>query len=232
VVDIGIMLVKSPSRRSVMLSRAILTVKPRFTMVTNANLISLFNAAEDVNLRNIVGDIVECGSWNGGSAAMIGYGLAKTETINKRIIWLFDSFEGLPPPSDRDGKLEQRHYFKGLNKGSMYNVSRAFRSLLVPETNVKMVKGWFQDTLPLATVGPIALLHIDADWYDSVHLVLETFYDRVVPGGYIVLDDYGFWEGCRRAIHTFADERGIELTITRTGHAGAFFRKPDAASTS
>jgi O-methyltransferase len=73
----------------------------------------------------------------------------------------------------------------------------------------------------------IALLHIDADWYDSVKTVLETFFDRVVPGGFVVLDDYGYWQGCDQALTDFFAQRGIkDVPIERVGRQGAYFQKP------
>ena len=73
--------------------------------------------------------------------------------------------------------------------------------------------------------GSIAFLHIDADWYDSVQLALETFYDRVSTGGVIILDDFGHWEGCREAFYDFAADRGIKPLLERFGHTQAYWIK-------
>ena len=74
----------------------------------------------------------------------------------------------------------------------------------------------------------IALLHIDADWYESVKLVLERLYDRVSPGGFVVLDDYGYWEGCRRAWSEFWAGRGPAAELVDVDGVGAYFQKPAA----
>ena len=93
--------------------------------------------------------------------------------------------------------------------------------------NVTIVPGWFDQTLRTAEIESIAVLHIDADWYDSVKAVLECLYDKVVPGGYVVLDDYGRFQGCTAAIHDFLEERDIKgAELKKVERAGAYFRKP------
>ncbi|MEI6778652.1 MAG: TylF/MycF/NovP-related O-methyltransferase [Chloroflexales bacterium] len=225
VFEIGAMLVARPSVESLHLARLIMQVKPAHTMVRNLSLINLYRMVRYINRSALPGVIVECGVWNGGSAAMMA--AACHDTHVQRDFWLFDSFEGLPPPTEKDNSIERTHYFEGWNKGSVANVERIFRKLGLPRDQVRFVKGWFEDTIPVSTVNQIALLHIDADWYDSVSLVLNTFYDRVTPGGYVVLDDYGYWEGCDRATHDFLDGRGISrAALHRVGGMGVYFQKP------
>ena len=70
------------------------------------------------------------------------------------------------------------------------------------------------------------MLHIDADWYDSVKVVLDTFYDKVIPGGFVVLDDYGLWQGCGQAVKDFIVERSIkDVVVKPIGRDGAYFQK-------
>jgi O-methyltransferase len=225
-VDIAQMLISTPSARSMHFARTLLLIKPRYTMVTNRNLINLYALIETIEANQAPGDIVECGVWNGGSAAMMGLALSKSQQNIRRSIWLFDSFSGLPKPGNKDGSIEQEYYFEGLNRGNLGHVEHVFRKLLVSMHNVRIVRGWFDETLPSAHIDQIALLHIDADWYESVKLVLETFYDSVVPGGFIVLDDYGYWEGCKRAIDEFCIERDIDIIIKQADRVGAYFQKP------
>jgi len=84
----------------------------------------------------------------------------------------------------------------------------------------------FQDTFPSVRTGDIALLHIDADWYESVKLCLERFYDSVQPGGFVVIDDYGHWEGCKKATDEFLRNRSLDVTLTRVDYTGRYFQKP------
>lgn len=226
--NVSTLVMAYPSQRSLRVASLIMQVKPRFTMVTSKNLISLYNLVQRANTQDVPGDIVECGVWNGGSAVMMASAMQDASMpVPQRSIWLFDSFQGLPPPSERDGDAEQESYFEGWCKGDQANVERAFNTFDLPLSNVKIVPGWFNDTLHTAAVSQIAVLHIDADWYDSVKIVLDTFYDRVAPGGFVMLDDYGYWKGCDRAVADFFTERGItNITIKQTDHGGAFFQKP------
>ena len=106
-------------------------------------------------------------------------------------------------------------------------VKQIFGKLGLGLENVRIVPGWFEVTLTTVPMQTIAVLHIDADWYDSVKTVLEVLYDKVVPGGFIILDDYGYWKGCTQAWHDFLSEHEIEnVSIRRNGRAGAFLQKP------
>jgi O-methyltransferase len=228
IVDICTMLTARPSATSVRLARHILRIKPRHTMVRNKNLVALYSLVREVNRLGLPGDIVECGCWKGGSAAMMA--LADKEDTHhskNRSIWIFDSFQGLPPPGEGDNREETDSYFDGWCKGGMHDVKRIFHELSLPLSRLNLVPGWFQDTLPNAEVQDICLLHIDADWYSSVKTVLDNLYDRVVPGGVIVFDDYNYWEGCNRALSDFLAERNLtENSVRLIGSSGAFFQKP------
>jgi len=147
-----------------------------------------------------------------------------------RRLWLFDSFQGLPRPSDKDGAAENRSYFEGWCRGDVTTVRAAFRTLRLPWDAVQIVQGWFEDTVPQTHISAIALLHIDADWYDSVKLVLNTFYDKVVPGGYIFFDDFNYWLGCNRAVEDFMKEHALSAdSLHVIGASGAYLRKPPSA---
>jgi len=91
--------------------------------------------------------------------------------------------------------------------------------------SVTLVEGWYQETLADPAVDSIALLHLDCDWYESVKLAIDALYDRVNPGGCIVLDDYGRWPGARRALHEAMAARGIDPTLHRVGHTQAYIWK-------
>jgi O-methyltransferase len=192
------------------------------TAVLPLRLGNLHRLARDIDLRSVRGDIVECGVYNGGSAALMASACIRSPL--DRTIWLFDSFEGLPQPTEKDGAAAQTCGW--WCHGDLSKVRAVFRRMRIPESRFRVVKGWFHDTFPTAEVGDIALLHIDADWYDSVRLCFERFYDSVQPGGYVVIDDYGHWEGCRRATDEFLRERGIDVTLTRVDYTGRYFRKP------
>jgi O-methyltransferase len=191
-------------------------------MASVSRLKSLDSLVRRIDSEKTRGDIVECGTCNGGSAAVLAR-VAHRSPLSRHV-WLLDSFAGLPPATERDGQFAAD--YTGLCAGSPARVREVLGHVGVPESAVTLVPGWFQDTLPTLKANPIALLHIDADWYDSVKVVLEALYDRVAPGGFIVLDDYGYWEGCRRAWEEFQSARGLRVELIDVDGIGAYFQKP------
>jgi O-methyltransferase len=193
-----------------------------YTAVFVPRLVALYKLSEEINRRSLRGDLVECGVYNGGSAAIMA-SFCEKSPLN-RYIWLFDSFEGLPKPTDKDG--DEAPPYEGWCHGDLVKVRRILQKLHIPESRVHIVKGWFQETFPTVQIPEIAILHIDADWYESVKLCLEKFYDSVQPGGYIVLDDYGDWEGCRIATDEFLKKRALDIKLTQVDYTGSYFQKP------
>ncbi|MDY6893755.1 MAG: TylF/MycF/NovP-related O-methyltransferase, partial [Chloroflexota bacterium] len=193
-----------------------------YTAVFPHRLATLYRLSKDVDARSVPGDIVECGVYNGGSSALMASVCTKSPL--NRNIWLFDSFEGLPQPTENDGELARTCGW--WCHGDLSMVKTVFQKLCIPEPRVNTVKGWFHETFPTVQIHDIALLHIDADWYDSVKLCFERFYDNVQPGGYIVIDDYGHWEGCRKATDEFLKERSLNIKLTQVDYTGHYFQKP------
>jgi O-methyltransferase len=200
-----------------------------YTMVRLSRLKALYRLAQELDRRGIAGAIVECGVFNGGSAAVLAY--ASRRASSPRPVWLFDSFQGLPKPTAADGQAAHDQYRLGWCQGDVAKVKEVFRRVGIPLSRLHLVKGWFQDTFPKVCVQPISLLHIDADWYESVKLCLEKFYDAVEPGGFVVLDDYGWWEGCRLATDQFLQRRGVEVQLIQVDVIGYYFEKPLRAVT-
>jgi hypothetical protein len=150
---------------------------------------------------------------------------------------LFDSFEGLPEPGSMDGE-SARKYSRGRSSGRLQTVGRCvarvedvehllFQKLGLSHNSVVIKRGWFQDTLPqvAAEIGPISLLRIDGDWYESTKCCFDHLYSYVVPGGFVIVDDYGYWEGCRRAVDEFVNDNRLELDLTPIDYTGVYFRK-------
>jgi O-methyltransferase len=226
--DLAWLLAKEPTKKNLRFARLIVSVKPKFTMVKNENLKLLYDLVDNAHRTQVHGDIVECGVWNGGSAAIMGVaGMDVGLQKDLRTIWLFDSFQGLPRPGEKDGAREKDYYFTGWNTGSVRLVNEIFKKIGYPNEKIRVVPGWFNETIACAPIKDVAILHIDADWYESVKIVLDMLYDRVVPGGFVVLDDYGLWPGCRRAVLDYFSEHDISETIVRgIGKQGAYFQKP------
>jgi O-methyltransferase len=182
-------------------------------------LAKLQRIAQDLVERKIEGDFVECGVFNGGSAA----GIAAVLRDGPQRVWLYDSFEGMPTTSAQDGKTAAE--FVGACKGEEAKVLEAFAIARFPRERVVVRKGWFEATFKEPLPEKVALLHLDCDWYESVLLSLRTFYDRVAEGGVIILDDFGHWEGCREAFYDFAAEKKLKPLLERFGHTQAFWVK-------
>jgi hypothetical protein len=92
-------------------------------------------------------------------------------------------------------------------------------------SRVRIVPGLFQETFRATHIAQIALLNIDADWYESVKLCLETFYDAVAPGGIVSVDDYGLWPGCRQAVDEFIQNRQLAIRMERVDETAGWFQK-------
>lgn len=206
------------------------TVRP-YTMLSEARLYSLFSLAKRVCEENIPGNFVECGVAAGGSAALMA-AVIKRYTKQPRLLYAFDSFEGLPPPTRLDKcngiPAEAMGWGAGTCAAPESNVINLC-SMLGVSGIVRTVKGYFQDTLPEMRdfVGMISLLHMDGDWYESTKTILNNLYDRVVNDGFIQVDDYGYWEGCRQALHEFETLRQIEFDINQIDETGVWFSCPD-----
>jgi len=220
-----ILLITKPSRKSILLAQLILQVTPQYTMLSFSRLANLYNLVIQANKLGIEGDIIECGVWNGGSAAVMGCAnnSVKNTVSEKREIWLFDSFAGLPKPSEHDDLIEKEK-FAGLFKGSVENVKRIFKTLNLSLDNAHIVEGWFGETLRAASIKNIALLHIDADLYDSVKACLDNLYDKISSGGFLVCDDY-VWAGSRQAINDFIKERKIKNVKLTIIDGSVYFQK-------
>jgi hypothetical protein len=197
-------------------------VRP-YTMSGNRRLRGLYTAVEQVVAGNIPGDVVECGTARGGSAALLG--LALKETHAERTLWVFDTFAGIPPPTSADPDQEIAALYTGDFRGDLGEVQELFRRLGILD-RARLVKGLFQDTVPRSDVGPIAVLHLDGDWYDSVKVCLDHLYDRVSPGGVIQIDDYGHWEGARKAVDEFISTRPLVGPLRYLDYTGRQLIKP------
>ena len=201
-----------------------LVVKP-YTMLSYLRLSKLYEAASSLEKEGIDGSFVECGVCNGGSAGIIA---AVAKHNNNRHIWLFDSWEGLPEPGEVDIDYKERKGEKALAVGSEEKVRELLYKKLKLHIKVNhLVKGWFNDTLPAhkKDIGKIALLHLDCDWYESVKFCLNELYDNVVTEGFIFIDDYGHWRGCKEAVDEFIEKRNLKIELVKVGYTGVYFQK-------
>ncbi len=168
-------------------------------------------------VARIKGSIVECGTWRGGMIA----GIADV-VGNGRSYYLYDSFQGLPPAKGIDG-VAARAWQANTSSAGYYNnctaseeeARSAMAKAKVKDYNI--VKGWFHETLPDFPRTPIALLRMDADWYDSTKCILDNLARYVVQGGLVVIDDYYTWEGCTAAVNEYAVQRKWQIRQNQDG---------------
>jgi O-methyltransferase len=185
----------------------------------------------------IPGEIVECGVWRGGSSiAMLLAQLRRYGAVRKKV-YLLDSFEGLPPATNRDGPLAAAWqgdttspiYYDNC-RASLEALRETLVALELPAQSWELVPGWFSDTVPgladrLRTEG-IALLRLDGDWYDSTLVCLEHLAPLVHEGGVVLIDDYYAWDGCARAVHDYLSRYDLAYRIrTMPETVGAYFSK-------
>lgn len=195
-----------------------------YTLLDTPRINAVHDLAQRIESEGIPGDVVECGAGSGGASAIYAYHLRRAKA--NRTLWLFDSFQGMPPTTQEDGR--EAGQWVGQVAGSERQVREVLAKVNANMSRVRIVPGWFQDTLPAARIHQISLLSIDADWYASVKTCLENFYEAVAPGGYIYIDDYGYWPGCRKAVHEYLDRRGIRVDLHRVDTTGRWFRKPES----
>jgi len=210
----------------------------KLTMLSMERLENNVEAVLDVINRCIPGDIVETGVYKGGSSLLMRGVVKSFEKAGARASWLFDTFEGLPALDKADqvvekevGKLrpmdpENSYSFRGGEQ----SVRAAFAELIGDNfEDIHFVKGYFKDTVASSAVGHIAVLRLDGDMYSSTMQVLEALYPRVSKGGYVIIDDYGHWPQCKKAVHDYFDKRldmNIGSLLKKVDYTCYYFIKP------
>jgi hypothetical protein len=203
------------------------------SMLPLARMDNLQMCILDVVEHGIQGDLIETGVWRGGATIFMRAAL-KVLNVTDRVVWVADSFEGLPEPDAGKYPLEAKAFksaamtkhYKHLAVG-LEEVERNFAAYGVLDDKVKFLKGWFKDTLPSAPIEQLAIMRLDGDYYESTRDALVNLYDKLSVGGYVIIDDYGedTWTYCRKAVEEFRSERGIVDPLVRVDKPCAFWRK-------
>jgi glycosyltransferase involved in cell wall biosynthesis/predicted O-methyltransferase YrrM len=204
-------------------------VRP-YTLLSEERLFSLYSLAKQICSQDIPGNFVECGSYKGGAAALLA-SVIKRYSKRPRLLYAFDTFEGMPEPTQFDSHKGIPANDTGFGVGTLKapieeNLKFICQSLQV-EDIVRPVQGLFAQTLPeyKLEINDIALLHADGDWYESTIDIFNTLYDDVISNGYIQVDDYGHWEGCKRAIHEFEEQINEKFVLHEIDYTGVWFQK-------
>jgi len=180
----------------------------RHSLMKSRSLLELGDLARGIDAP---GAIVECGVYSGGSAAAIWHSIP-----GERDLWLFDSWQGLPEPINADGSKAKKKYIEktlepdiGWCKGDIVSVFEILRYVGVDWSHLNVWPGWFDDTIRIysQSIGEIAILHIDADWYESTKIVLVHLFPKIVEGGLLIVDDYNHWVGCKKAVDEYLESK-------------------------
>ena len=199
------------------------------TMTSPQRLQALILALRYVHRRGLQGAIVECGVWRGGSMFAAARTLIDVGDLTREL-YLYDTYSGMPTPSESD-----KRHFDGASAADLLSdpsdhMTRAEAGLDVvkatmaqsgyPAERTHFVQGKVEDTIPGVAPDSIALLRLDTDWYSSTLHELNHLYTRLVPGGVLIIDDYGWWEGARRAVDEYfgrQDQPPLLNVIDETG---------------
>jgi Macrocin-O-methyltransferase (TylF) len=181
------------------------------TMVGLGRLDDLQACVEDVVRDGVEGDLVEAGAWRGGAAILMRAALDCLG--DERTVWVADSFQGFPDDdAPDDGGVDLRAFdFLAV---PVEEVRESFARLGC-ERGVRFVPGFFEQTLPALARRRWAIVRLDADSYEATALALRCLYPGLAVGGHLIVDDYGSFEGCRRAVDEFRAEHGIAEPIDK-----------------
>lgn len=206
--------------------RAIIDAVRPYTMTGNAKLHALITATRHLHDHGVPGAVVECGVWRGGSM----HAVARTLDLagdHSRDLYLFDTFEGMTEPSGDDERHDGRTAAQLLAASdrsasvwayaSLEDVREGFAQVPYPAERIRYVRGKVEETVPERAPERIALLRLDTDWYSSTKHELDHLYPRLVSGGVLIIDDYGYWKGSRKATDEFLERTGERLLLIRIG---------------
>jgi hypothetical protein len=209
-------------------------VRP-YSMATKHRLASMIDAVRYVVEAKIPGAIVECGVWRGANMVLAARVLHELRAAD-RPLFLYDTFEGMsaPTPEDRDytGVAAEQHLAaqeKGTGvwcEASLEDVRANMAATSYPAEHIHLIKGMVEHTIPDTIPDTIALLRLDTDWYASTKHELEQLYPRLQPGGVLIIDDYGHWQGARQAVDEYFSSIGVVPLLSRIDCTCRCFVKP------
>lgn len=195
------------------------------SMAGNKRLQNIQILAEDIFANNIPGDFIETGVWRGGSCIFMS-AILRAYGITNRDVYVCDSFEGLPPPKEHEYPVDRgdTHHTAPFLAVGLEQVQTNFKGYDLLTDQVKFIKGWFSETLPVLEVEKLALLRLDGDMYESTIVALENLYPKLSVGGYVIVDDYGL-PNCRRAIADYREFHSIDTELISIDNSSVYFQK-------
>jgi len=211
-------------------------VRP-FTGTSIERIGGLINVVKYLSDNKIEGDFVECGVWRGGSMMAAMLTLAQLGDTSRHF-YLYDTYEGMTPPTDKDithGGTRAADLLAASEKkegptywciASLDDVKKNVFSTGYPKDKIHFIKGRVEDTLPSQSSKQIALLRLDTDWYESTYHELLHLYPLLIQGGALILDDYGYWQGSRRAVDEYFAKQTFAPLLMKLDFSGRLAVKP------
>jgi O-methyltransferase len=205
-------------------------VRPR-TMTSPERIYAVIEAVKYITRQRIPGSIVECGVWRGGSMMAAALALRNMQCTTREL-YLFDTFAGMPKPNDLDVDFHGHSampVFRSTQRGedssdfcfaSFSDVQEGMASTGYDQQLIHLIKGKVENTIPLQAPDRIALLRLDTDWYESTRHELEHLFPRLSCGGILIIDDYGYWKGAKKATDEFIAQYAPTLFLNRIDHTG------------
>jgi hypothetical protein len=201
-------------------------VRP-WSMTSPERIYALIQAVRYVSTNAIVGAIVECGVWKGGSMAAIARTLLQVHDA-KRDLYLFDTFEGMSEPTSKDidysGKQASELMMENPDfrcaDAPMVSVRKVLYETGYPKERLHFIQGKVEDTIPSSAPDFISLLRLDTDWYESTKHELVHLFPRLSQRGVILIDDYGHWKGSRQACDEYFVQHRIPILLNRIDYTG------------
>lgn len=230
---------------------AVIECVKEYTMVPEINLLNLYEQAVYCEKYAVPGDFVECGVWKGGAVGVMAMANQKHGKATRNLR-LFDAFDDIcePDPNiDGDTAFEHMKFLSNKDKsdftGKLEPVKGVYDYLgghgTIAICNELLVgkigydpkhlfyhEGWFEKTMKeyAKEIDQIAILRMDGDWYSSTKTILECLYDKVVSGGIVIIDDYGTYEGCKRAVDEFLIANNVKTFLSYSNFSCRYFLKP------
>jgi len=196
------------------------------TMIGQPRMANLRQVVEQVLVERVPGDLIETGVWRGG-ACIYMRAILLAHGIKDRRVLVADSFEGVPPPNAEKYPADEGSQFHAASELAvpLEEVRSNFARYGLLDDQVVFLKGLFRDTLPNAPVERLAVLRLDGDMYESTMDALVNLYDRVSPGGFVIVDDYNDWMSAHRAVMDFRAMRAISEPVVNIDGGAVYWQK-------
>jgi hypothetical protein len=202
-----------------------------YTMTPIERVVALCEALDYLFSNNIKGGVLECGVWRGGSMMAAALKLLTQKNVERELI-LVDTFQGMTKPSSFDIRYDGSNAKQMLEETlsvkkeslvwancDLNTVKLNMGQTGYPGEKIKFIAGDVRTTVPNSSIGQLALLRLDTDWFESTYHELNHLFPKVVKGGVVIIDDYGYWKGAKKAVDRYFSENKINIFLMRIDHS-------------